>query len=115
MIINETEYFSNEIYSYEPKVENPNSRSKKIATFLLSERIKEIFKEIFFKLGKTELLRIDGRIDKKGDFRLIELSPDAYFGKRGTTAFCSESVGYPYGKMLQLLVENALENYNKLS
>lgn len=114
LIINEVEYFYNQIYSYEPKVENPKCRSKKIATNLLPENIMNIFKKIFLTLGKTELLRIDGRLDKNGEYRLIELSPDAYLGKRGTTTLCAKSVGYPYEKMLELLIKNAIEDYNKV-
>ena len=72
-----------------------------------------MFKNIFLNIGKTELLRIDGRIDKNGRFRLIELTPDAYLGKRGSTVFCALQNNISYEHMLELLLQNALKGYKR--
>lgn len=111
LIINDTEYFTDKLYSYEPKVEEVNNRKLVSGTHLLTENVKKSFLNIFTQLGKVELLRIDGRIDSADNFKLIELTPDAYLGKRGSTTFCAKNCGIEYKQMLEILLENAYTNY----
>lgn len=111
LVINDTEYFTDKLYSYEPKVEEINNRELVSGMHLLTENVKNRFLSIFTQLEKVELLRIDGRIDSSGDFKLIELTPDAYLGKRGSTAFCAKNCGIEYEQMLEILLGNAYTNY----
>lgn len=113
LIINDTDYFHKNIYSYEPKVKNVKNRSYESATELLSKDLIDVFLSLFKSLGKVELLRIDGRIDCKGNFKLIELTPDAYLGKRGSTTFCANNCGIDYEQMLRFLLTNAYSNYKE--
>lgn len=69
------------------------------------------FRNCFSKLGKTELLRIDGRINSNGDVTILELTPDIYLGADGE--FCN-AFGYDqstYGDFISLLIDNCLKGY----
>lgn len=113
LIIGNSDYYTNALYGFEAKVQEPESRKLVSGSKFLTPTLKKIFKEIFFHIGKTELLRIDGRIDKNGNFRLIELTPDAYLGRRGSTTFCAEQNGISYEEMLDLLLQNAVKGYSR--
>lgn len=111
LVIKDADYFTNNIYSYEPKVKEIENRRLESASNLLNENLKNIFLNIFNQLGKVELLRIDGRLNTLGDFKLIELTPDAYLGKRGSTTFCAQNLGIKYEEMLEILLQNAYLDY----
>ena len=113
LVINDNDYFKDELYSYEPKVRDVQNRSLESATNLLSDELIIKFTNIFKYLGKVELLRIDGRLDYNGNFKLIELTPDAYLGKRGSTTFCACNSGIEYERMLEILLENAYLDYKE--
>lgn len=113
LVINNDDYFGNKLYSYEPKVKDVQTRRLESATNLLSNELKNKFINIFNYLGKVELLRIDGRLDYNGNFKLIELTPDAYLGKRGSTTFCANNCGIHYEKMLEILLKNAYLDYEE--
>lgn len=111
LIIDGKSFFDSTLYGYEAKVIRVSNRYLKQASQFLSSEQKKIFEKIFFDIGKVELLRIDGRIDSQGTFNLIELTPDAYLGKRGSTTFCAQNNGIKYEKMLEMLLENAYRDY----
>ena len=113
LIIGNKSYFDKELYGYEPKVNEPQNRHFISATKLLNDELKEKFKLLFFSLGKVELMRIDGRLDKNNNFTLIELTPDAYIGKRGSTTFCLKNMGFTYESMLEKLLLNAYYDYKR--
>lgn len=111
LLIDDVDYYTNTLYGYESKVEKPENRKLVSGSKFLSPSLKENFKELFFNIGKTELLRIDGRIDRNGNFRLIELTPDAYLGKRGSTTFCALQNNISYEEMLELILQNAFKGF----
>ena len=113
LVIGDKEYFENELYGYEPKVNEPQNRHFLSATGLLSNDLKKKFQTLFHSLGKVELMRIDGRLNKDNEFTLIELTPDAYLGKRGSTTFCLNNIGYTYENMLERLLVNAYDDYRR--
>lgn len=61
-------------------------------------------------LGKTELLRIDGRLNKNG-FYLLELSTDVGLSPVSTMTQAFESAGYSYPNMFEILLSNAIINW----
>ena len=111
LIINGIDYYQNILYGFEAKVQTPENRKLISGSKFLTQDLKNRFKKIFFNIGKTEVLRIDGRVDQNGNFRLIELTPDAYLGKRGSTAFCAKQNSIPYEQMLELILHNAVKGY----
>lgn len=111
LIINGNHFFESTLYGYEAKIMEVSNRHLQQGSKFLSPKWKQIFKKIYFDLGKVELLRIDGRIDAQGNFNLIELTPDAYLGKRGSTTFCAKNNGIIYEKMLEMLLKNAYCDY----
>lgn len=113
LIIGDVDYYTNVLYGFEAKVQEPENRRLVSGSTYLTPSLKKKFEEIFFNIGKTELLRIDGRIDKNGIFRLIELTPDAYLGRRGSTTFCAMQNGISYEEMLELILKNAVKGYTR--
>ncbi len=113
LVIDGIDYYTKTLYGYESKVQNPDNRKLISGSHFLTPELKKSFEKIFYGIGKTELLRIDGRINKDGKFCLIELTPDAYLGIRGSTTFCAQKNGISYYKMLDLLLENAYIGYLK--
>ncbi len=111
LIINGESFFKSTLYGYEAKIKEVSNRHLEQAIQYLTIKQKQIFEKIYFDMGKVELLRIDGRIDTQGNFNLIELTPDAYLGKRGSTTFCAQNNGINYEKMLEMLLGNAYSDY----
>ncbi|HEX7747305.1 MAG TPA: hypothetical protein VF445_01015 [Bordetella sp.] len=77
---------------------------------LFSEERMDAFRSCFARLGKVELLRIDGRV-KENDVVILELTPDIYLG--GDGEFC-RAFGYDetnYDAFISRLVFNCLEGY----
>lgn len=60
--------------------------------------------------GKTELIRIDGRLNKTG-FYLLELSTDVGLSPVSTMTQAFESAGYSYQDMFEILLSNAIINW----
>ena len=112
LILNGKDYQSHDIYSCEPKKGEQGKVEMVRGTHLLTEQMKERFARLFKALGKVDVMRVDGRIGPDG-FKLIELSPDCYMGADGSTALCFEWAGYSYPQMLDLLLQNALAEFEK--
>ncbi len=113
LIIGDKSYFDRQLYSYEPKVNDPENRHFVSATHLLNDELKAKFQLIFHSIGKVELMRIDGRLNMENEFTLIELTPDAYIGKRGSTTFCLNNIKIDYESMLEKLLLNAYYDYER--
>ncbi|MCA1325093.1 hypothetical protein [Herbaspirillum sp. alder98] len=77
----------------------------------IEQSVNEAFLDCFDRLGKTELLRIDGRITPDNSVVILELTPDIYLGPDGE--FCS-AFGYnekTFKEFISQLVTNSLEGY----
>lgn len=61
-------------------------------------------------LGKTELIRIDGRLNESG-FYLLELSTDVGLSPASTMTQAFEAAGYDYHEMFEILLSNAITNW----
>lgn len=111
LIIGKEDYYTTTLYGFEAKVQEPENRKLVPASKFLTADLKKSFEQLFYQIGKTEVLRIDGRVNKDGEFRLIELTPDAYLGKRGSTTFCAAQHNVSYEQMLELILQNAVKGY----
>jgi|ERR1051325_9644149 D-alanine-D-alanine ligase len=61
---------------------------------------------VFHRLGRAELLRIDGRL-QGSSFTAIELSPDVHLGTNSSVAQAFHEAGYTYPEMFSALLERA--------
>ena len=77
---------------------------------MLAAPVLEAMADCFHKLGKVELLRIDGRL-RGEDCRIIELTPDIYLGADGEFATAHRSVHGGYDHFVSDLVRNCVEGY----
>ena len=108
--INNKTYFENELWGYEDKKEN--ATSLEVDGSHLSERIPwDKIENLFFALGKVELIRFDGRINENG-FYLLELSPDAYLGSDGSVGvFYTVKLNKSIKEMLVEFLENTISTH----
>jgi D-alanine-D-alanine ligase len=77
-----------------------------IARELVPEQTRRAARALFRGLGKVEVIRIDGRISG-GEFKVIELSPDAHLGSICLVGAAFEAAGLTYPQMLETLLLNA--------
>ena len=90
------------IFGFEAKKAGKIKRHRIPATDLLSQSQKESFIQLFWDLGKVDVMRIDGKIHN-GHFKLIELSPDTNLSKTASTAYAFRLAGFSYVDMFRLL------------
>lgn len=107
--IGETTYLKDFIWGYESKKEtNPSTKVVSVdAGYLVTEEDWIKFENLFFELGKVDLIRIDGRINENG-FQLIELSPDPHIGSSASVAKVFGFQKIDYVTMIKKLIENTL-------
>lgn len=86
------------IFGLEAKKNHTINKHRVPATNLLNDYQREIFSQLFFDLGKVDVMRIDGKIED-GQFKLIELSPDTNLSKSASTAYAFNLAGYEYTDM----------------
>ena len=110
-IVNGKKYFDHDILCAEDKKVYSHSKSREIVTELLPSAEKEKIIKLFLDLGKVDMMRVDGRINKSG-FTIIELTPDCSLSRHGSMAISFLQEGYGYSEMYKLLCKNCLNNYN---
>lgn len=103
-------YITSGIYGYEYKKGAHAVKSKERATDKISSGLKRQLLDLYWGLGKVEVMRIDGRIDRQGAFRLIELSPDCSLAPKASTATSYYYAGYSFQEMIASLLTNAVRN-----
>lgn len=91
------------MFGFEAKKAEKVRRRRIPATDLLSHTQKNEFSQLFFDLGKVDVMRIDGKI-QDGYFKLIELSPDTNLSRSASTAYAFQLAGYSYEDMFRLLL-----------
>lgn len=111
-------YFHNSIFGAEIKKQQLLERTKECITDTFPKEIKDKLCDFYNSMGKIEVMRIDGRFDKR-KFSLLEFTPDCSLNIEGSVSMAFEHAGYNYESMLKLLLSNALkswesENANKL-
>ncbi|MDY7096215.1 MAG: hypothetical protein SX243_24840 [Acidobacteriota bacterium] len=94
------------IYSLELKKVSRENISQK---FSMSSKYPELFERVYRlvdSLGKVHIIRVDGRM-RRGDFQMIELSPDIYLGPDSCFEIAAEGCGESYARLISFLVSTA--------
>ncbi|HNY50395.1 MAG TPA: D-alanine--D-alanine ligase family protein [Smithella sp.] len=106
-----------EFYSYEAKYIDPNGAALKIPAELsksLSDKIRKIAVEGYMALGCTSMARVDFFLDKKTNkFYLNEINTLPGFTSISMYPKLWEATGLSYGKLLDKLIELALDRHKK--
>lgn len=108
--IGDKSFFTHEILSAEIKKTHDCPRTIKPANDALPWDEKNKLLNLFNSLGKVEVMRIDGRINNK-KFYLIELTPDCSLNITGSVSLAFKNAGYTYKRMLEVLIENAINSW----
>lgn len=109
LIMDNKEYFNNEIWGYETKKIDDSNIDFKISNFVSNEDIKKIH-TLFKSFNKIEFMRVDGRFHN-GEFYLIELSPDCYLGDDCAFYYAFQQDNYSLSEMFEFLIQNGLNHY----
>lgn len=105
IVINDDEQYD-AVFGYEAKKEGALPKKYINGTHLLCDALKDKLKKLYVALGKVDVIRIDGKV-YNGEFKLIELSPDAHLGPTSSVAVGFSYAGYTYDEMLQCLIDIA--------
>lgn len=107
LIQGDEKYLLERPHGLESKKVRRRATEHRIITHLLSVEELKSARELFAKLDKVEMLRIDGRFTADG-FRVIELTPDISFAPTATYPKCFLQSGISYDEMMFMVLENAL-------
>ncbi len=103
-------YIEHAIMGAENKKLNDYEQLWDCVTANVPDDYKDFLINFYNHLGKTELIRIDGRLNKTG-FYLLELSTDVGLSPVSTMTQAFESAGYSYQDMFEILLSNAIINW----
>ena len=102
----------NAIQSLDDKLKKPKG---KICPANLSEEqaetLRKLTKETFQVLGIYDFGRVDYRMDKDGNFYILELNSMASLGLTGTYVHAAKTAGYTYETMVNRMLDVAVERY----
>lgn len=94
------------MFGYEAKKSKIIKYRHEPATHLLTNKMKTSFINLFNSLGKIDVLRIDGKINK-GRFTLLEITPDPNYDMSASIAYDFKLAGYDYENMLRKILSYA--------
>lgn len=77
----------------------------------LEERMKKLALEAFNGLGCRDFARIDFRVNPEGEIYLLEINPLPSLARDDYFAMVAELTGISYGRMINMMLEAALERY----
>ncbi|AJW99311.1 hypothetical protein QHI69_19455 [Burkholderia gladioli pv. gladioli] len=103
-------YLDERLNTFDLKLPNERTFEWEALTQMFPQESLDAFRSCFTRLGKVELLRIDGRV-RGNDVVILELTPDIYLGDDGE--FC-RAFGHNetnYDTFISRLVSNCLEGY----
>lgn len=103
-------YIKHAIMGAENKKLNDYEQLWDCVTKSVPDDYKNFLINFYNHLGKTELIRIDGRLNKN-NFYLLELSTDVGLSPVSTMTQAFESAGYRYQEMFEILLTNAIINW----
>lgn len=109
LIMSNKEYFENEIWGFETKKIDDSSIDFKLSNFIDATTTEKIY-ALFKSFHKIEFMRVDGRFHK-GEFYLIELSPDCYLGDDCAFYYAFKNYGYSLSEMFEFIINNGLNYY----
>lgn len=109
LIMNNKEFYKNEIWGYETKKIDDSNIDFKMSHFISQTDISKIH-SLFKSFNKIEFMRVDGRFHNE-EFYLIELSPDCYLGDDCAFYYAFQHKGYTLAEMFEYLIQNGLNHY----
>ncbi len=110
LVVDGKDDFQNTIYGFETKKEKKSTLTYDRVTSQIDHSTLRACESIFNYLGKVEVMRIDGRI-QNGEFKMIELTPDAYLG---VNCFVQQAFlwnNYSHDEMLQEIIKNSIDQF----
>ncbi len=105
-----------EFYSYDAKYIDEHSASLDIPAKLPAILIKKVQKmavDVFKTLSCEGLGRVDFFLKKSGEFIINEINTIPGFTSISMYPKLWEASGIPYGKLIEILIESAIERFNK--
>jgi D-alanine-D-alanine ligase len=103
------------VYSYEDKT-GRSGRSIQVQcpaklTPAQTARAQEIALAAFHALGCYDCARVDMRMDKRGNFYVLEINSLPSLGEHGSYTHAAEAAGLPYAPLVNRMVEVAAARY----
>lgn len=95
------------IYSLDIKKRGIYEEKNEIITSQINPVIIENVKALFKSFDKVEILRVDGRLNQKGEFYCIELSPDVWLDEKSSVYNAFHNKGFAFKEMFIKLLENS--------
>ena len=108
IVVDGQSYFSHELYSAEAKKAGTASVKREVISDRFPNDIRNRLLALYNGLGKVDLIRIDGRLNKNGFF-VIELTPDCNLSQNSSMALAFRYAGYTHEQMLHRLCKNSLK------
>jgi D-alanine-D-alanine ligase len=105
-----SDYLDSRLNTFDLKLPNELAFQFDLITEQINENELTAMKRCFESLGKVELLRIDGRLNKAGLF-IIELTPDIYLGSNGEYFLALRNRFTAYSNLIARIVSNSLKWY----
>ena len=106
------DYFNSNLYTFEHKIKTKEIRLTD-ARHLLSDRIKSKVFRLFEMLGKTDYIRIDGKL-WEDEFWCFELSHDTSLSPNGGFFAPFQYIGLDFANCVKTILDTCLEHYNNL-
>lgn len=104
------DFLDNRVYSYDFKVGGRADMRFEDATTLIGDTDLNRMRNCFDRLGKVDLLRVDGRV-LDGRCCILELTPDIYLGSDGEFAAGFRDLYPAYDDFISAVVRKCLERY----
>ncbi|SRR5216684_8344375 len=106
----QSDYLDNRINSYELKLPNDIPFEFELITDTFTPELITAMEDCFCRLGKVDLLRIDGRLSDK-NVSIVELTPDIYLGEDGEFCLAFAPAHAGYAEFISRVVGYCLERY----
>lgn len=106
--LNGKTFFEREILGAEDKKMSGIVHKWDCITPRISAELRKQIENLYFDMGKVEVMRVDGKLNKHGFFA-IELSVDNGLSPHSTIPQAFETQGVSYDKMFEILINNAIE------
>jgi D-alanine-D-alanine ligase len=103
------------IYTYEDKMRQSSREIEVLCPAPLDDQLaakaQELARRAFRVLGCYDCARVDMRLDKNGDFYILEVNSLPSLGEHGSYVQAAASVGLDFGGLVNRLVEVAAARY----
>lgn len=106
VILGDPEYFSYRLFHAKEKTIRDTRRTVRNIDFELSSQDKAAIDRLLRTFGRYGYCRVDGRLCD-GRFHFIELTPDAWLGRKGQFAMSYTEKGWSYEDVIAAIISSA--------